>query len=496
VSFWDGHRWTPIAGSGPAAPRHPQPALVAWLATLVMVIGLAAIIIPTVGSQAATGRLGIDPGAARPGQRIDVRGSGLPPKSPVVLVWDGDSILRDVRTDRDGRIATRISVPSGAAVGPHQLAVRQPSAPDLLATAAVAVIAAAPAAVPSPVPTPVATPQPTPNPTPRPTPVPTPTARPATPAPTPAPATPPPATPLPATPAPAPARQADAALDVPAEFPSIQAAINAAQAGQTVRVAPGTYAEALTSVRPGVTVHGYGAVLRGTGVGRPSTAGGTYLLIHIKHANVTFAGFELVNAGRGARIEAAAGSRLIDLRIHDIGRTGIEISHGAVGAVVQGNRISRTGLANEGNAEAIYVGTARSASSWVGPDLTRDGVISGNALGPSIAEGIDIKDDVSGFLVVGNHVTGATEVDSGAINIRGHHNRLEGNVATGNAGSGFRFGGTAAAPAVSNMLVGNASTNNGGYGFKFIDGPQTGSGNTGAGNAKGFVTFGGASFPF
>lgn len=285
------------------------------------------------------------------------------------------------------------------------------------------------------------------------------------------------------------------ALDVPAEFRTIQAAINAAQSGQTVRVAPGTYVEQLTSVRANVTVEGYGALLRGSGVGRPSSTGGTYLLIHIRHNNVTFAGFELTNAWRGARIEGGSGSRLIDLVIHDVGRTGIEISGGAVGAVVQNARVWRTGLANEGNAEAIYVGTARSASSWTGPDLTRDGLISGNSLGPGIAEGIDIKDDVSGFRVVGNFITGANEVDSGAINVRGHHNRVEANTARDNLGSGFRFGGTEAAPAVSNTVISNVSNGNGGYGYKFISGPQIASGNTGSGNGKGLVTFGGASFP-
>lgn len=455
-----------------------------------MLVGLTILIVPQQDSQAGTitGTITVSPPSARVGQQIVVQGVGFVSRAALQIVWDGRAAgMPRATATGAGRITVRFVVPTNAAPGQHTIAVSPVSSSTIVTRATLTVTPIAGVTL-TPPPTPSAVPDPT-TPTPSPTGVPTASpVRTATPVPT--------ATSAPtATPVPAPPLAADATLDVPADYGSIQAAINAAQPGQTVLVAPGRYFEALHSARPGVTVLGYGAVLVGNGIVRPSSTGGTYLLIHVTHNNVTFAGFELTNAWRGARTEAASGSSFLDLYIHHVGRTGIEVSHGAVGAVVRGARIRDTGLDDVINAEAIYVGTARSADSWTGPDLTRDGVITGCTLGPNVGEGIDIKDDVSGFVVAGNVVTGAWEVGSGAINVRGHHNRLEGNSVSGNAGSGMRFGGTPDSPAVFNQLVGNNASNNGEYGFKFIDGPQMASGNSGSGNVKRLVFYGGAVFP-
>jgi hypothetical protein len=274
------------------------------------------------------------------------------------------------------------------------------------------------------------------------------------------------------------------------DYTSIQSAVNAAGPGDIVEIGPGTYYEEVETVRSGTSAEriviraqstSNRPILRGQGINR----GDTYLLFDIKHNYVTVSGLELTNAWRGARIDGGDYSTYMNLYIHHIGRTGIEVQHHAIGATLKANRIHDTGMANEGNAEAIYIGTARSATSYSSPDLTRNGLVEGNVLGPRVAEGIDFKDDAYGFRFIANEVYGAVETASGAINLRGHTSVLSGNYVHDNLGAGIRIGGTPVGAAIHHQFRDNRSTNNAGYGYKCIDGPQdVWSNNSGSGNSK------------
>jgi len=169
-----------------------------WPATLVMVLGLPALLIPLLIASAGSASLAVTPNGDPPGTTVQVTGSNLPGHIRGTLVLDGStSGLPGFRTDRQGGFTLRWTIPASTALGTHTLAAigpmgkgphQRPAAPSVLASTTLTVVSAqaTPTASPSVAPTPTPTVRPTPTPTPRPTPTPTP--RP-TPTPTPAPAT-------------------------------------------------------------------------------------------------------------------------------------------------------------------------------------------------------------------------------------------------------------------------------------------------------------------
>jgi hypothetical protein len=226
-----------------------------------------------------------------------------------------------------------------------------------------------------------------------------------------------------------------------------------------------------------------GGTLIGAGIGRNDT----YLLLNITADGAVIDGTELTKAWRGARVNSTDNVTIKSVNIHHIGRTGIEIQANSVGVTVVGCRINATGLANEGNAEGIYVGSARSATSWSKPDLTRNGRIASCVISDTGGDAIDLKDDSYGFIVEGNDVSGVAEANTGAINVRGHDHTIRSNTVHDNKSSGFRFGGTPSGVA-RNHVLSNVSKGNAGYGYKCTDGPQlTFSGNSGSGNGSGMT---------
>ena len=78
MSFWDGTRWIPdrTASRTRNAPRHRARD---WFATFLMLVGLAAVILPGAPTEAAPARLSASPLAARPGELLRVSGRGFRP---------------------------------------------------------------------------------------------------------------------------------------------------------------------------------------------------------------------------------------------------------------------------------------------------------------------------------------------------------------------------------------------------------------------------------
>ncbi len=179
--------------------------------------------------------------------------------------------------------------------------------------------------------------------------------------------------------------QANAAvLRVPDEYPSIQAAVNAAAEGATIQVRAGIYAERVVVSTSGLRLQASkGAVIDG-GV---STGIGIHVLGFADHPvlDVEVSGFEVTGFERGIVVQWARGARIhgndvhhildrtpplvlgdgigIDLvtaqdaevsenRVHHNGDTGIALRVGSTGNVVRGNWIygngTQQGLTLEG----------------------------------------------------------------------------------------------------------------------------------------------------
>jgi mannan endo-1,4-beta-mannosidase len=203
MTFWDGTAWVPEKSATPIQRGRRRTADL--VATLVMVIGLAAYVLPFGGASAAGPSLHVSPEMGVPGAKITITGEGFGPKVPVQITWDG-SATGMPRASANGRGSFRVSmkVPK-AAVGSHTLGAVQKSSGAAAAIQATATFQVTAVVAPTPKPTAKprapkveATPKPTPKatPTPEPTaaPTPKPTAEP-TPEPTAAPTTAPSVTP-------------------------------------------------------------------------------------------------------------------------------------------------------------------------------------------------------------------------------------------------------------------------------------------------------------
>lgn len=150
MSYWDGTRWLPDRPPSPV-PTRPRGRVADWLATAVMLGGLAVILFPGNPSAAAGPRLSASPASARPGDMVSISGSGFVGGSTVQLAWDGSARVRPfIRVNSGGAFEVRVTV-GELAPGEHSVAAlrvavgtrgftRNPAIPQL-ASVAVTVLA-------------------------------------------------------------------------------------------------------------------------------------------------------------------------------------------------------------------------------------------------------------------------------------------------------------------------------------------------------------------
>jgi hypothetical protein len=209
MSFWDGTQWVPEPNQA-SRPRSRPRRVRDVLATLVMVLGLAAVILPFTSTLASNPELAVSPTTGEVGTDATLSGTNFPPETQVQITWDGSfKKLPSVAVDSAGSFSVTIAVPRTAS-GDHTIAAvgiesgqtvvkRASQLTDLAANVPFLVTRGVsptptpdPTAAPTPdqtaAPTPDQTAAPTPDPTAAPTADPTPTTPPApTPAPTPTP---------------------------------------------------------------------------------------------------------------------------------------------------------------------------------------------------------------------------------------------------------------------------------------------------------------------
>jgi hypothetical protein len=260
-------------------------------------------------------------------------------------------------------------------------------------------------------------------------------------------------------------------------YPRISQAVEAAAAGDTVLVGPGTYAEYLTTVRPGRPdapirlVGAPGAHLvgpEGIGRGRP--------LLQVLHDYVTVESLELSHANVLIRVEGASRVRILGNRLHDAGGECLRLKSYAQRNEIAHNVVADCGrvrfsLARDAkNGEGIYIGTAPEQSGgW--PDRSDGNWVHHNRISPA-AECVDVKERAVANLVEGNRCSGSDDPDSAGFSSRGDHTTFRANRSTGNAGAGIRLGGDTATQGLHNDVIGNTLTGNKGYGLKVMRTPQ------------------------
>jgi Right handed beta helix region len=131
-----------------------------------------------------------------------------------------------------------------------------------------------------------------------------------------------------------PVRATATIIDVPADRPTIQDAVDAAAPGDTIRVAPGEYNESVrvTGAKDGLTIQARDVSQRPVIRGTPNKSADGIRVDRVD--GLTISGIDIVGAYDGVRLNNSSDALLVDLRIED-NALGIRVYRG------QGNRIVR-----------------------------------------------------------------------------------------------------------------------------------------------------------
>ncbi|MEV4411489.1 right-handed parallel beta-helix repeat-containing protein [Catellatospora sp. NPDC049609] len=285
----------------------------------------------------------------------------------------------------------------------------------------------------------------------------------------------------------------DAGSGSPARpYRTLRAALGAAESGATIVLRPGVYAEDVATVRPGVTVTGPAtAVLQG--------AGTSSRVFQIHHDDTTLSGFtidgkvceELVEACYRDKAvyvvslvagDGVSGTRILGMRLTNLGGECVRMKYFATGALIAGNRIGPCGIhdfqvpntTTGQNGEGVYIGTAPEQTYLnpsPEPDASNGNRVYGNVFDTRGAECVDIKEGASHNDVAFNTCTGQAprNGNSGAIESRGSYNTIRGNWIHHNAAAGVRIGGDLPGDAVGNDIYANTITDNARGGIKVQD---------------------------
>ena len=240
-----------------------------------------------------------------------------------------------------------------------------------------------------------------------------------------------------------------------AEFRTIQSAVDAASAGATITVLPGTYGEHVVITRS-LKIDGRQAVLDGVAGG----LNGRFLGFEVRADDVEISGMVVQNFERGIVVDHALRFRLRsgEIRnntskdpppisagvtksdgvvliqcqdseiagnfIHDNGSIGLLMSTGSSGNTVRSNR-----FVNNGTQQGLQGSGFGGAGIFTiilnnNRNTVVDNDVSGSYWGIQIGSSSDSANIIQNNRVHGNHRAG--------IAVFGQHNRIEGNDVTGN----------------------------------------------------------------
>jgi hypothetical protein len=205
----------------------------------------------------------------------------------------------------------------------------------------------------------------------------------------------------------------------------LRAALAAAEPGQSIRLAPGTYRGSFLTQRAGtptrpITLTGPAdAVLindgpAGTAPPCPAPTAGWdsgYGLWLFDAPYWTLAGFTVAESKKGIVLDNSHHVTIDGVWIHDVEEEAVHLRRSSADAVLRGSRIEDTGLVQPGFGEGVYIGSA--GSNWAchgnsgGVDRSDRVQVLDNAIGPNVAaEAIDIKEGTVAGVVRGNTFDG------------------------------------------------------------------------------------------
>jgi hypothetical protein len=280
-------------------------------------------------------------------------------------------------------------------------------------------------------------------------------------------------------------------------FHTIQRALENANPGDTIELAPGHYFQDIKTVRSGqpgrpiIIRGGHEAVVSGAGANRIVEINHDYIELHGFTIDGRHSPAESKNSYRDKLIYAVGnrpgdgvtGLRIIRMKLRNAGGECVRLRYQA-----QRNEIAHSLIENCGvydfvyddggkNGEGVYIGTAPEQLGKRGvPDASVDrsnaNWIHHNTFNTRGNECVDIKEGSSGNIVEHNRCTGQRDKKSAGLDSRGSGNTFRHNVVYGNRGAGIRLGGDEKDDGVGNNAYSNTLRDNEVGSLKVQRGPQ------------------------
>lgn len=273
---------------------------------------------------------------------------------------------------------------------------------------------------------------------------------------------------------------------------TIQSAIDKAQPGDTINLAPGTYLQDFVTKTDGIqnkpiTITGSAdAVIKGNGKAR---------IIEVNHSNIIINGFTVNGLwGKGnSKIDyrdkliyvqgkgnnsGVEGLKITNMYFINAGGECLRLRYYAKNNEIANNTIKNCGIYNfkfggmkNKNGEGIYIGTApEQLNDGKNPTNTTDestnNWIHHNKINTQGNECVETKEGSGQNIIESNECTEQKDPNSAGISIRSNNNIVRFNRITKTDGSGIRIGGDTTNDGINNQVIGNNINNTGG-GIKF-----------------------------
>ncbi|MHA6631308.1 hypothetical protein ACU61A_38235 [Pseudonocardia sichuanensis] len=272
---------------------------------------------------------------------------------------------------------------------------------------------------------------------------------------------------------------------------TIQAALDEAEAGTVVNLAPGEYRETLTTMRDGtpeapITIRGPETGTDPAGR-RQAVLYGTGRIVNIDHNHYTLEGFtidgqerldgaqlptdlasidafkagvqtevedsKLIYIGSADTTRDVTGTTIRNMFLTEAGTECVRLRNNANGNTIADSVIQYCGLLGRGdgddeddddrfpyhNGEGVYIGTSPESDSQPmhDNDTSSNNVVTGNVIRTFGSECLDVKENAHGNVFEDNECSANTEpreFNGSNVELRGHDNVVRGNVIADSAG--------------------------------------------------------------
>lgn len=222
----------------------------------------------------------------------------------------------------------------------------------------------------------------------------------------------------------------------------LEDALDAAQPGDVIGLAPGVYLGNFTASATGTAEHPITLCGDAESILDGGTTDDGYVLHLENSSHWVLQGFTVRNGQKGVMVDQSTNTVIQGLTVTTTGDEAIHLRKFSTDNRVIGNTISDTGLRKPKFGEGIYIGTAE--SNWCDisncePDRSDRNEISGNRISRTTSENVDIKEGTSDGVLRANSFDGSGMVKADSwVDVKGRGWLISENTGANSPLDGFQ----------------------------------------------------------